>query len=190
MLFGRFFFSFFRGTAFLPISDTTCSKKLTHKISIQAYPKYHFKYGVNDAYTGDIKHQSEHRDGDVVKGQYSLVEPDGSVRTVDYTADPINGFNAVVSKSGPGVHAAVVKPVVSIHAILIPIQIIPHCLKQCQNARENKTIFVFIFGIYKTKRGTTLFFPPLLPFRRSQKRIHTAYGRIRTDAELMFLTVI
>lgn len=28
-------------------------------------------------------------------GQYSLVEPDGSIRTVDYTADPINGFNAV-----------------------------------------------------------------------------------------------
>ena len=24
-------------------------------------------------------------------GQYSLVEPDGSVRTVDYTADPVNG---------------------------------------------------------------------------------------------------
>lgn len=45
------------------------------------------------------------REGDVVKGQYSLVEPDGSVRTVDYTADPINGFNAVVSKSAPSVHA-------------------------------------------------------------------------------------
>lgn len=28
-------------------------------------------------------------------GQYSLVEPDGSIRTVDYTADPIHGFNAV-----------------------------------------------------------------------------------------------
>lgn len=28
-------------------------------------------------------------------GQYSLVEPDGSIRTVDYTADSINGFNAV-----------------------------------------------------------------------------------------------
>jgi hypothetical protein len=47
-----------------------------------------------------------------VKGQYSLVEPDGSIRTVDYTADPVNGFNAVVSKSGPGVHAVpVVKPI-------------------------------------------------------------------------------
>lgn len=80
---------------------------LKYKISFKAYPKYKFEYGVNDAYTGDIKQQSEHREGDVVKGQYSLVEPDGSVRTVDYTADPINGFNAVVSKSGPTVHAAV-----------------------------------------------------------------------------------
>lgn len=50
-------------------------------------------------------------------GQYSLVEPDGSVRTVDYTADDVHGFNAVVSKSAPTVHAtaAIVKPVV--HAV-------------------------------------------------------------------------
>lgn len=49
-------------------------------------------------------------------GQYSLVEPDGSVRTVDYTADPINGFNAVVSKSAPTVHAApIVKHVAPVY---------------------------------------------------------------------------
>lgn len=34
-------------------------------------------------------------------GQYSLVEPDGSIRTVDYTADKHNGFNAVVHKTAP-----------------------------------------------------------------------------------------
>jgi hypothetical protein len=78
----------------------------------QSSPRYAFNYGVNDQHTGDVKHQSEQREGDVVKGQYSLVEPDGSIRTVDYTADPVNGFNAVVSKSGPGVHASpVVKPI-------------------------------------------------------------------------------
>lgn len=38
------------------------------------------------------------------------MEPDGSVRTVDYTAHPIHGFNAVVTKSGPNIHA--VAPVV------------------------------------------------------------------------------
>ncbi|XP_055376809.1 cuticle protein 8-like [Condylostylus longicornis] len=73
-----------------------------------SYPKYSFNYGIKDPHTGDIKSQAEERDGDVVKGQYSLVEPDGSVRTVDYTADDHNGFNAVVHKSGP---AKVVAPV-------------------------------------------------------------------------------
>lgn len=78
----------------------------------QSSPRYAFNYGVNDQHTGDVKQQSEQREGDVVKGQYSLVEPDGSIRTVDYTADPVHGFNAVVSKSGPGVHATpVVKPI-------------------------------------------------------------------------------
>lgn len=37
------------------------------------HPRYAFEYGVNDPHTGDIKHQKEERDGDVVKGQYSLV---------------------------------------------------------------------------------------------------------------------
>jgi len=70
----------------------------------QAPASYSYKYGVHDPATGDIKHQSEERTGDVVRGQYSLVEPDGTVRTVDYTADPVNGFNAVVSKSGKAAH--------------------------------------------------------------------------------------
>ncbi|XP_044268772.1 uncharacterized protein LOC123013956 [Tribolium madens] len=65
-----------------------------------ARPKYEFKYGVEDLHTGDKKTQHEVRDGDVVKGQYSLVEPDGSIRTVEYTADPHHGFKAVVHKSG------------------------------------------------------------------------------------------
>lgn len=59
-------------------------------------------------------------------GQYSLVEPDGSIRTVDYTADPIHGFNAVVSKTGPTIHAAAVvaKPVVH-KPIVAPVQVAP-----------------------------------------------------------------
>ncbi|XP_034232363.1 cuticle protein 19-like [Thrips palmi] len=65
-----------------------------------AHPKYSYKYGVSDHHTGDIKSAHETRDGDVVKGQYSLVEADGTIRTVDYTADDHNGFNAVVTKSG------------------------------------------------------------------------------------------
>ncbi|CAH0557238.1 unnamed protein product [Brassicogethes aeneus] len=62
--------------------------------------KYQFKYGVEDPLTGDKKAHHEVRDGDVVKGSYSLVEADGSVRTVEYTAHPHHGFSAVVHKSG------------------------------------------------------------------------------------------
>lgn len=73
-------------------------------ICSQAYPRYHFNYGVKDQHTGDLKSQWEHRDGDKVKGSYSVLEPDGSIRTVDYTADDHNGFNAVVKKTGPTRH--------------------------------------------------------------------------------------
>lgn len=59
-------------------------------------PQYSFSYGVSDGLTGDSKSQHETRSGDVVKGSYSLIDADGHKRTVDYTADDHNGFNAVV----------------------------------------------------------------------------------------------
>lgn len=74
----------------------------------QSPPKYSFNYGVKDYHTGDVKDQWEERDGDVVKGEYSLVEPDGTTRKVTYTADDHNGFNAVVHKSGTAHHPTVV----------------------------------------------------------------------------------
>jgi hypothetical protein len=61
-------------------------------------PQYSFGYDVQDGLTGDSKSQVESRSGDVVQGSYSLVDPDGTRRTVEYTADPINGFNAVVHR--------------------------------------------------------------------------------------------
>lgn len=39
-----------------------------------------------------------------------MLEPDGSRRTVDYTADPVNGFNAVVTKHGETEHLPYIKP--------------------------------------------------------------------------------
>ncbi|CAG7817805.1 unnamed protein product [Allacma fusca] len=68
-----------------------------------AYPRYKFQYGVNDHYTGDVKQQSEHRDGENVKGEYSLREADGGWRHVTYVAD-YNGFRANVHRT-PGHHA-------------------------------------------------------------------------------------
>lgn len=52
-------------------------------------PKYEYKYAVGDPKTGDQKEQSEERLGDVVKGEYSLAEPDGTIRVVKYTADKV-----------------------------------------------------------------------------------------------------
>lgn len=53
-------------------------------------------------------------------GSYSLVEPDGSLRTVIYTADPVNGFNAVVEKT-PLVHKAIPVAPVAPFAPIAPV---------------------------------------------------------------------
>lgn len=75
----------------------------------KAPAKYQFNYGVDDQKTGDRKEQQEVRIGDVVKGQYSLVEPDGTIRTVKYESDPKNGFNAQVIRSGHALHPATIQ---------------------------------------------------------------------------------
>lgn len=67
---------------------------------LQAPPKYEFKYGVEDPKTGDKKSQYETREGDLVKGEYRLAEPDGTIRIVKYVADKKTGFNAEVIKEG------------------------------------------------------------------------------------------
>lgn len=69
-----------------------------------AYPKYKFEYGVKDPRTGDHKSQWEIRDGDVVKGEYTLDEADGTKRIVEYKADGKSGFSAIVKKIGHAHH--------------------------------------------------------------------------------------
>ena len=69
-----------------------------------AYPKYKFEYGVKDVKTGDHKSQWEIRDGDVVKGEYTLDEADGTKRVVEYHADGKSGFHAIVKKIGHAHH--------------------------------------------------------------------------------------
>lgn len=104
--------------------------------------QYSFAYGVKDHVSGDDKSQHEVRENGVVKGQYSLVEPDGSRRIVDYTADDVNGFQAVVSKqeltpvvaaapvvktvvaAAPVVHAPVVKTVVAAPAPVVQAPVV------------------------------------------------------------------
>lgn len=82
----------------VPVAPVVSSPVLAKLEDFDAAPQYSFTYDVQDSITGDSKAAYETRNGDIVQGSYSLVEPDGTRRIVDYTADPINGFNAVVSR--------------------------------------------------------------------------------------------
>ncbi|PZC79005.1 hypothetical protein B5X24_HaOG216956 [Helicoverpa armigera] len=73
--------------------------------SSASHAKYEYKYEVSDHQTGDRKSHWESRDGDKVRGVYTLYEPDGALRTVEYTADALHGFNAVVKRSEPNQHS-------------------------------------------------------------------------------------
>ncbi|KPI98035.1 Larval cuticle protein A3A [Papilio xuthus] len=62
------------------------------------HPSYQFGFDVNDDQYTNYQNRKEQRDGDVIKGSYSVVDSDGFVRTVTYTADPKEGFKAEVSR--------------------------------------------------------------------------------------------
>lgn len=81
--------------------------------TIDPNPAYSFAYDVQDAITGDSKSHVESRANGIVKGQYTVADPDGTRRIVDYYADPIHGFNAVVRRAP----LAVAAPVVAARAV-------------------------------------------------------------------------
>ncbi|KOC62887.1 Cuticle protein, partial [Habropoda laboriosa] len=83
-------------TVVAPVTKTVVAKTVDDEYD--PHPQYSYAYDVHDSITGDAKSQQETRDGDLVQGSYSLIEADGTKRTVDYTADSVNGFNAVVRK--------------------------------------------------------------------------------------------
>ncbi|XP_014210068.1 cuticle protein-like, partial [Copidosoma floridanum] len=83
--------------ATVAVASPTATVARTENLDSQ--PRYSFSYSVADGLTGDNKAQEETRYGDVVQGRYSLIEPDGTRRTVSYAADPVNGFNAVVQRN-------------------------------------------------------------------------------------------
>lgn len=80
------------------VSATSLEGQYLARAEPYSYPQYAFGYDVQDAITGDNKNQYEVRDGDVVRGQYSLNDADGTRRIVDYSADSLSGFNAIVRK--------------------------------------------------------------------------------------------
>ena len=60
--------------------------------------EYDYNYSVHDENTNDIKQHHEKALNGAIVGQYSLMDADGYRRIVDYTADDINGFQAVVRR--------------------------------------------------------------------------------------------
>lgn len=79
---------------------STLPLEAVYKYEAEAPAHYEFEYSVHDTHTGDIKQQKESRAGDAVHGSYSLVQPDGVHRIVDYTSDKEHGFNAIVRYEG------------------------------------------------------------------------------------------
>ncbi|XP_050309846.1 adult-specific cuticular protein ACP-20-like [Anthonomus grandis grandis] len=75
-----------------------------HIVELYTIPHYKYKYAVHDSHHHDIHEQHEERYGDKVKGEYSLHEPDGTIRVVKYEADHKNGFNAHVERKGHAEH--------------------------------------------------------------------------------------
>jgi len=64
---------------------------------------YDFTYAVKDDYGNDFSHSAE-SDGEVVKGEYKTLLPDGRTQIVRYTADWKNGYNAEVTYEGEAVY--------------------------------------------------------------------------------------
>nr|AYA50011.1 cuticular protein 46 [Leptinotarsa decemlineata] len=57
-------------------------------------PSYQFGFDVKDDLYTNYQNRKEQREGNKITGSYSVVDSDGFIRTVSYTADPKEGFKA------------------------------------------------------------------------------------------------
>ena len=57
---------------------------------------YCFKYFIEEPNFGVFTHHNEEREGDLVRGSYSLLQPDGRLRIVNYQVDTASGFRPFV----------------------------------------------------------------------------------------------
>ncbi|XP_019529060.1 activating signal cointegrator 1 complex subunit 2 homolog isoform X1 [Aedes albopictus] len=74
-------------------------------------PSYQFGFDVKDDEFTNYQNRKEQRDGNVIKGSYSVVDSDGFIRTVTYTADPKEGFKAEVSRQPTDIVVKTPKPI-------------------------------------------------------------------------------
>ncbi|XP_045462235.1 UPF0746 protein DDB_G0281095 [Harmonia axyridis] len=61
-------------------------------------PSYQFGFDVKDDLNTNYQNRKEQKEGNKITGSYSVVDSDGFIRTVTYTADPKEGFKAEVHR--------------------------------------------------------------------------------------------
>jgi hypothetical protein len=71
---------------------------------------YQFGFDVKDDEFTNYQNRKEVKDGNVIKGSYSVVDSDGFIRTVTYTADPKEGFKAEVVREPTDIVIKIPKP--------------------------------------------------------------------------------
>ncbi|EFA00093.1 hypothetical protein TcasGA2_TC002908 [Tribolium castaneum] len=73
-------------------------------------PSYQFGFDVNDDLYTNYQNRKEQREGGKITGSYSVVDPDGFVRTVTYHTDPKEGFKAEVTRQPTNIVVKIPKP--------------------------------------------------------------------------------
>ncbi|XP_054265183.1 uncharacterized protein LOC128988035 [Macrosteles quadrilineatus] len=73
-------------------------------------PAYQFSFDVKDDEFTNYQNRKEQREGDKISGSYSVVDSDGYIRTVTYTADPKEGFKAEVSREPTEIRVKLPQP--------------------------------------------------------------------------------
>lgn len=85
-------------------------------------PSYQFGFDVKDDEYTNYQNRKEQREGNVIKGSYSVVDSDGFIRTVTYTADPKEGFKAEVSRQPTDIVVKIPKPIPEYQQQAGPVQ--------------------------------------------------------------------
>ncbi|VVC34501.1 Insect cuticle protein,Chitin-binding type R&R consensus [Cinara cedri] len=72
--------------------------------------QYQFSFDISDDESTNYHNRKEQRDGEKISGSYSVVDSDGFIRTVTYTADPEEGFKAEVSREPTNIQVKIPTP--------------------------------------------------------------------------------
>lgn len=73
-------------------------------------PQYQFGFDIQDDEFTNYQNRKEQREGGKISGSYSVVDSDGYIRTVTYTADPLEGFKADVVRKPTDIKIKIPQP--------------------------------------------------------------------------------